>query len=177
LTRIAAIAAVAVGLALAAQAAATPRSTPKHYTFSFAVSSKPDYWKAFPKVLIKGSGSGSFSIKNRQVDRDGTVFWDLTGARGSLTLSSGGHVIVRAKILGGKFGREQRTGGLDRHVLLNLRITSSTRFHCASPGAVLGMQDVPLVQGNSAGMQFHACSSDLQWSGKPPALRVKIRPA
>jgi hypothetical protein len=176
--RTAAVTLVAVALVLATQAGARPVATPKHYTFSFKVASKPDYLRAFPKVKVTGSGKGSFSIKNRQIDRDGTVFWDLTGARGSLSLSTGGHVIIRAKIVGGRFGTDKLSGGLGRHVLLNLRITSSTRFRCATPAALLGMQDVPLVtKGNKEGMQFHACTSDLQWTGKAPALVVKITPA
>jgi hypothetical protein len=60
--------------------------------------------------------------------------------------------------------------------LLRLRITSSTRFRCGAPAATLGLQDVPLLKGNSEGMQFHACGADLQWTGRAPALVVAVTP-
>jgi len=163
-------------LLAASQAAARPHGTPVHYTFSFTVSATPDYIKGFPMVRISGSGSGSFSIRHRQLDRDGTVFWDIVNPRGSLTLSEGGHLVVRAVIVGGYFGTEKATGGLARHVRLTLRLTSPGRFRCASPGAQLGLQDLPQTHGNLDGMQFHACAADLQWDGVTPTLVVHVIP-
>ena len=75
----------------------------------------------------------------RPNDRDGTVFLDLTGARGTLSLAQGGRVLIRADVVGGEFGTEQVTGGLERHVLLAPRIRSTTRFRCAMPAARLGL--------------------------------------
>lgn len=171
------------GLALAGAALATvpaaaghTLATPTKYRFSFTLAEKPDYVKAFPAVRVTGTGSGSFSIKHRQIDRDGTVFWDLVSPKGTISLSAGGHVFVTATIVGGHFGTETATGGLARNVRFQLRITSSTRFQCAAPAATLDMQDLPQVQGNEDGMGFRACGSDIQWTGKPPALVAKITP-
>ena len=150
---------------------------PTRYAYSFTVAARPDYVKAFPARVVVGSGQGSFSIRHRQIDRDGTVFWDLTNLRGSLSLSSGGRVIVSAQVVGGHFGTETATGGLERHVLLQLRITSSTRFHCSTPMATLGLQDLPNLKGNQQGMQFHACGADLQWTGRTPRLIVNVAPS
>jgi hypothetical protein len=80
-------------------------------------------------------------------------------------------------VLGGTFGTERVAGGLARNVLLKLQITRSARFHCRTPAATLGLQDLPSVKGNSDGIDFHACGAELQWTGKTPALVVKIAPA
>jgi hypothetical protein len=147
------------------------------YAFSFTVAERPDYVQAFPSTVVAGSGQGSFSIRHRQIDRDGTVFWDLTNLRGTLSLSIGGRVIVSARVVGGYFGTEGATSGLQRVVKLQLRITRSTRFHCSTPMATLGLQDLPQTQGNLDGMQFHACGADLQWSGRTPRLTVNVAPS
>jgi len=171
------LAACAIALCLAAGTSAAAGVVPRHYAFSFRVDLKPDYVKAFRTIRVSGRGAGSFSITHRQVDRDGTVFWDLTGAHGTVSLSSNGHTLVRATVMGGTFGTEQVTGGLSRDVLLHLRITSSSRFRCRKPAATLGLQDLPSVKGNSDGIQFHACGADVQWNGTAPALVVRIAPA
>jgi hypothetical protein len=151
--------------------------TPRHYEFSFRLNLRPDYVKGIRATRVNGRGAGSFSITHRQIDQDGTVFWHLTGVRGSISLSRYGHLLVRATVLGGTFGTEKVTGGLARNVLLHLRITRSTRFRCGRPAATLGLQDLPSVKGNSDAIQFHACGADLQWTGKAPALVVRIAPA
>jgi hypothetical protein len=156
--------------------AARPLATPTRYRFSFAVAEKPDYTKGFPAVRVSGSGSGGFAIIHRQIDRDGTVFWDLVDAGGTITLSKAGRLLVRAVVVGGRFGIEQATGGLERHVLLTLRLTFAGRFRCSAAAAQLGLQDLPQTHGNLDGMQFHACTTDLQWSGKAPALIVHVTP-
>ena len=167
---------ITVALVAASTAATSTHATPTRYSFSFrVVASKPDYSTGFPAVRVSGSGSGSFSIRHRQIDRDGTVFWDLVNAQGSMTLSQGGRPLVRAVIVGGRFGIENATGGLERHVLLALRLTQG-RFHCASAAAQIGLQDLPQKHGNLDGMQFHACTTDLQWTGETPALIVHVTP-
>lgn len=125
---------------------------------------------------MTGRGAGSFSITHRQIDRDGTVFWHLTGSRGRVPLWRRDRLLVRATVLGGTFGTEKVTGGLARNVLLKLQITGSTRFRCRTPAATLGLQDMPPVKRNSDEIDFHACRADLQWTGKAPALVVKIAP-
>jgi hypothetical protein len=171
------LAVFAVAFSIASGASAALAVTPHHYVFSFRVNLRPDYVNAFPSIHVNGRGAGSFSITHRQIDRDGTVFWNLTGARGSLSLSSHDHVFVRATVLGGTFGTEKVSGGLARSVLMHLRIASSTRFRCRKPAATLELQDLPSVKGNSDAIQFHACAADLQWTGKAPALVVRIAPA
>jgi hypothetical protein len=170
------LAATAVAFSVAVGASAAAGATPTHYVFSFRLNLRPDYVQAFPAGRVTGRGSGSFSITHRQVDRDGTVFWHLSGARGSVLLRSRGRLLVRAAVLGGTFGTEKVTGGLARNVLLRLRIIRSARLRCRAPAAKLGLQDLPSVKGNSDGVDFHACRVDLQWAGKPPALVVKIAP-
>src|SRR5262249_42572752 len=98
--KISVAASVTTALVATAQGAA---GTPARYAFSFAVAEKPDYAKGVPTMRVTGSGSGSFSIAHRQVDRDGTVFWDLTDARGTLSLVQGGRVLIRADVVGGEF--------------------------------------------------------------------------
>jgi hypothetical protein len=169
-------AAFVVALLLAAGASAAVRPTPAHYAFSFRLNLRPDYVKSFPAIRVTGRGAGTFSITHRQIDRDGTAFWHLSRARGRVSLSSGGHLLVRATVLGGTFGAEKATGGLARNVLLKLQIIRSTRFRCRTPAATLGLQDLPSVKGNSDGIDFHACGADLQWTGRAPALFVKIAP-
>ena len=154
------------------------RAVPKNYTFSFALSAKPQIpVSGYTNVRISGGGSGSFSIAHRQIDRDGTVSWDVVKPRASFWLSAGGKVFVRGTIVGGHYGVEKATGGYSRNVSFTIRITSTSRFHCANPKALLDLQDVPIVQGNSAGMEFGACGTRLQFGGTPPALRIGIKPA
>jgi hypothetical protein len=182
LRRVAAFTVVAV--AFAAEAGASGRVVPKHYTFSFSVAAKPDYTEHFPAAKVTGSGSGSFSIGPRQVDpRDGSIFYNLTGAKGSMSFSLGGKVIVKATVVslkptlaGVRFSTDTGYGGLTRLVAFNLHITSTTRFHCAAPDAYLGIQDLPQVKGDVDGLQFNACGSSLQWSDKSPALVVHVTP-
>jgi hypothetical protein len=178
--RTAAIVLPAVALLLAAQAAARPHAVPKHYTFSFTVAGKPDLtdlMAGFPRVKVTGSGQGSFSIAHRQVDRDGSIFWDVVRPRGSLSLSMRGRVFASGKIVGGHYGTSKVSGHLSRSVSLDVRLASS-RFRCAKPQATLGLGDSPLLgPGYREDMSFHACKTSLQWTARPPALTVKIRPA
>jgi len=165
-----------VALAVATQAVAGSRAVPKHYAFSFAVAAKPENVPGSIPSKVAGSGSGTFTIVHRQIDRDGTVFWDLTGAHASMSLSIGGKVIVRATVVGGHYGTEKATGGTLRSVLLKLRITSSSRFRCKTPNAMLGLDDFPQVKGSIDGMTFDACTTHLQWNGVPPELTVHVAP-
>jgi hypothetical protein len=161
---------------VAGPSTAARRGTPLHYRFSFTLAAKPDYRKNYPEVRISGSGSGSFSIYHRQIDRDGTVFWDVTDARGGFTLRVNSRVIVRAVIVGGHYSPEKAAGSLLRGVLFKLRLTEPGRFRCPSPAAQLGLQDLPQTNGNLDGMDFHACTTDLQWDGAAPALVVNVIP-
>ena len=103
------------------------RAVPKNYTFSFALSAKPQIpVSGYTNVRISGGGSGSFSIAHRQIDRDGTVSWDVVKPRASFWLSAGGKVFVRGTIVGGHYGVEKATGGYSRNVSFTVRITSTT---------------------------------------------------
>lgn len=104
-------------------ATTSPAATPLHYRFAFTLAAKPYDHKNYPDVKISGSGSGSFSIRHRQIDRDGTVFWDITDGRGGFTLRQGRHVIVRATVVDGHYGTEKTAGSLLRSVVFNLHLT------------------------------------------------------
>jgi hypothetical protein len=174
--RIVAVAALGSALALVGVAGARTGGIHTRYAFSFSVASKPQDTGNGTGPKITGSGKGTFSIAHRQVDRDNTVFWDVVGARGSFSLASGGKVFVRATVTGGHFGIETATGGHSTTVSFDVRITSTTRYHCAKPKAGLELEDLPQVKGNTDGMSFSACSAQYQWSGVPPKLVVHVDP-
>jgi hypothetical protein len=174
--RIAALAALTAALGIVAAAGAGTQAIRTHYAFSFTVASKPDDLGQGTGPKITGSGRGTFSIAHRQIDRDNTVFWDVVGAKGSFSLASGGKVFVRGTVTGGHFGIETSTGGHSTNVSFGVRITSTTRFHCAKPNAGLDLQDLPQVKGNLDGMVFGACTTHLQWEGVPPKLVVHVDP-
>jgi hypothetical protein len=167
----------AAALAAATQAGAGSRTVPRHYAFSFTVAAKPEDIPGWIPSKVTGSGSGTFSIVHRQIDRDGTVFWDLTGPHGTMSLSIDGKVIVRATVVGGHYGTEKAAGATLRSVLFKLHITSTTRFRCKAPNATLGLDDFPPVKGTTDGMTFDACTTHLQWNGVPPKLTVHVAPA
>jgi hypothetical protein len=174
--RVAGLAVLAAVLVLVGVAGARTRAIHTHYAFSFSVASKPQDLGAGSGPKITGSGRGTFSIAHRQVDRDNTVFWDVVGARGSFSLAIGRKVFVRGTVTGGHFGIETATGGHSTSVLFDVRITSTTRYRCAKPKAVLELQDLPQVKGNVDGMSFTACVKQLQWTGVPPKLVVHVDP-
>ena len=174
--RTAAFAVLVAGLAVVGVAGARTAAIHTHYAFSFTVASKPDDLGQGTGPEITGSGRGTFSIAHRQIDRDNTVFWDVVGAKGSFSLASGGKVFVTGKVTGGHFGIETSTGGHSTNVSFDVRITSTTRFHCAKPNAGLDLSDLPQVKGNLDGMVFAACSTHLQWEHVPPKLVVHVDP-
>jgi hypothetical protein len=176
--------AVLLSLATNAQAGAGA-PLPRHYVFSFTVALKPYSAVQFPVGKVTGSGSGSFTLGQRRVDRDGSVYWTLADARGTVSLAVGAHVFVTGEVTGGAFGTETATGGLTRSASLDLRITSSTRFHCTARNMSIGLEDVPLVAGNTQGLTFGACTPkacgypcgpQASWNGRPTALAVTVKP-
>jgi hypothetical protein len=169
---------VAGSLAAVAPTGAMPERIPPQYSFSFTVASKPDVAAGLEAVKVTGSGSGSFSIRDRRVDRDGTFYWQLANATGRVSFSAGGKVFLRATVSGGTFGTEKTSSGLDRDARLELTITSSTLLRCSSPNAEVGLEDHRLAtSGDREGMVLDGCSSSLQWDGRPPGLVVSVRPA
>ncbi len=167
--------AIVGALMLVGAGTATSGTTLPRYDFSFSVAMKPgDTTSGFARVVVNGSGSGSFQIWHRQVDRDSTIFWHLKNAKGSVSLSAGGHVFLSAEVVGGTFGTEKVTGGLLRSTLLTLKITSSTRFRCAKPDATLGLNDSPQLKGNQDSLSFDACGAQLRWDAVPPGLVVHV---
>jgi hypothetical protein len=163
-------------LALVGVAGARTGAIHTRYAFAFSVASSPADLGEGIGPKITGSGRGTFSIAHRQVDRDSTVFWDVVGARGSFSLASGGKVFVRGTVTGGHFGIEKATGGHSTSVSFDVRITSTTRYHCPKPKAVLELQDLPQVKGNTDGLSFTVCSKQLLWTGVPPKLVVHVDP-
>jgi hypothetical protein len=176
-TRTAAFGLLVGTLVLAAQAAGKPSALPRNYTFSFTVSLKPYYTEGVPATKVTGSGSGSFSIRDRQQDRDNTFFWHVFDAKGSFTLMQGGRVLAAGTVTGGTFGVEGTAKSLLRSALLTVHLSSS-RFHCAKPDASLGLEDHRLpTKGDTEGMGFFACKAKMNWNGRPPVVDVKITPA
>ena len=165
--------AFAIALLLSTTALARPQRTPTHYRFWFKVAAKPSYRRNFSAAMIIGRGSGSFSIRNRKIDRRGTVFWDLIDTHGSVTFTFRGHLLVQARIVGGHYGPEKRVGALAHNVVFLLRLTTGM-FRCKAPAAQLGLQERPQGTGDPGGMQFHACATDVEWAGMSPALVVRI---
>ncbi|HEX3454281.1 MAG TPA: hypothetical protein VHS03_06625 [Gaiellaceae bacterium] len=172
----AAFAVLVAGMAVVGVAGARTTAIHTHYAFSFSVASKPGYLGHGNGPKITGSGRGTFSIAHRQIDRDNTVFWDVVGAKGSFSLASGGKVFVTGAVTGGHFGIETATGGHSTNVSFDVRITSTTRFHCAKPNTGLDLQDLPQVKSNLDGMGFSACTTNLQWEGVAPKLVVHVDP-
>jgi hypothetical protein len=171
----------ALALAVVSQAGASEVIS-KHYTFSFSVALKPYATQKLPAVKVTGSGSGSFSLAERRIDRDNTVYWTLKDVQGTMSLATGGKTFVSATVVDGSYGAETVYGKVTRNALLRLRITSSTRFHCKPPDAVLGLEDGQ----TTAGLGFFACvlpqgcttcAPSLSWQGKAPALVVTVKPA
>src|SRR5262245_14240378 len=119
---------VLLGLLALALPAGAPAAVPRHYTFSFTVSSKPSSVNKLAAVKVTGSGSGSFTLDERRIDRDNTVYWTLKDVHGTVSLASGGTTFVTASAVGGTYGVEDLSGKVARNALLRLRMTSSTRF-------------------------------------------------
>ena len=169
-----ALSAVALALVVAGQATATTTRAPTRYAFSFAVALKPYHVQGVSAVRVTGAGTGSFSIKNRRIDRDGTPYWTIVHASGRIALSVAGNVLVRATVVGGTFGID----GDIRSVSLTLRVaTIANRLHCSSPHAMIEMDYHPLTtRGDTYDLVFGACMSQLNWDGRPPALVVSVKP-
>jgi hypothetical protein len=155
------------------------RAVPKHYVWAFHVSQKPDGSShGFPRVRVTGGGSGTFSIAHPIVDRDGTVSWQIVGAKGSFSLATASGVFFRGTITGGFYGVEKATRGYLRSVSFYVRITSSPRFRCAKPASLLELGDIdPLRKGDLDSAGFSACGALLSWLSVPPGLIVTVHPA
>ena len=171
-----------VALAAAVPAAARlggGRAVPKHYVWAFHVSQKPgSSTHGFPRVLVSGGGSGTFSIANPITDADGTVSWHVVNAKGSVSLATAAGVFVRGTVVGGYYGVEKSSPGYLRSVSFTVRVTSSTRFRCAKPQALLELGDLdPLQKGDLDSADFGACGASLSWDSVPPALVVTVHPA
>lgn len=172
---------------VAALAAAVPaaarlgggRAVPKHYVWALHVSQRPgSSTHGFPRVLVTGGGSGTFSIAHPVANADGTLAWHVVGATGTFSLATAAGVFVRGTPVGGYYGVEKATKGYDRAVSFDVRITSTTRFHCAKPHSLLELDDLdPLLKGDLDSADFSACAASLGWYGVPPALVVTVHPA
>ena len=73
-------------------------------------------------------------------------------------------MFVKGTVTGGHYGIEKVTGGYSRNVSFDVRITSTTRYHCAKPAAGSKLTDLPQVKGDLDSMGFAACGKQLQWN-------------
>jgi hypothetical protein len=154
------------------------RAVPKHYVWVLRVNARPgSSTHGFPRVRVSGGGSGTFSIADSFTDADGTVSWHVVDAKGSFLLATAAGVFVRGVVVGGFYGVEKATAGYLRSVSFNVRITSSSRFHCAKPQSLLELGDLdPLEKGDLDSAGFSACGAGLGWDSVPPDLIVTVHP-
>jgi len=138
---------------------------PKHYVWAFHVNEEPGSSShGFPRVRVAGSGSGTFSIAHSSLDADGTVTWQIVGAKGSISLATASGVFLRATVTGGNYGGREG----DR------RVPAYRVAHPALPE--LGDID-PLRKGDLDDAGVDACAAGLAWDSVPPALIVTVHPA